>query len=83
MRLAWLGALCSAAIPVLAGLTLLAGWSWWYPGSAFIALCTSKWLAHSYDNHRQHIIFEAEKMLKGIAPTDFSTEWVEAYTRRS
>lgn len=82
-RLAWLGVLCAAAMLVLAGFALLAGWSWWYAGSAFITFCTGKWLAHSFEHHRQRIIFKAERMVKGIASAEFSTEWVEAYTGRS
>jgi hypothetical protein len=82
-RLAWLGVLGSAAMPVLAGFALLAGWSWWYAGCAFIVFCMGKYLAYSREHHRQRIIFEAERMMKGIASTEFSTEWVEAYTGRS
>jgi hypothetical protein len=79
-RLAWLKVLGSAALPVLAGFALLAGWSWWYAGYAFISICMGKWLAHSFENHRQRIIFEAERMVNGMASAEFRTEWVEAYT---
>lgn len=82
-RLAWLGVLGSAATPVLAGLALLAGWSWWYAGCAFLTLCMGKWLAQGFENHRQRLIFEAENMVKGIASAEFRTEWIEAYTGRN
>ena len=82
-RLAWLGVSCSAAMLVLAGFALLAGWSWWYAGCIFITFCMGKWLAYSYEHHRQRIIFEAERMVKGMASVEFRTEWVEAYTGRS
>ena len=79
-QLAWLGVLGSAATPVLASFALFAGWSWWYAGCAFLAFCAGKWLAHGFEHHRQRIIFEAERMVKGIASAEFRTEWVEAYT---
>ena len=82
-RLARLGMLGSAAMPVLAGFALLAGWSWWYAGCAFIIFCMGKCLAYSFEHHSQRIIFKAERMMKGIASAEFSTEWVEAYTGRS
>ncbi len=82
-RLAWLGVFGSAAIPVFAGLALLAGWSWWYAGYALVTFCMGKFLAHGFEHHRQHIIFEAERMVKGIALAEFKTEWVKAYTGRN
>jgi hypothetical protein len=82
-RLAWLGLLGNAATPVLATLALWAGWSWWYAGYAFLTLCMGKWLAHRFEHHRQRIIFEAERMVKGMASAEFRTEWVEAYTGRN
>jgi hypothetical protein len=81
--LAWLRVLGSTAMPVLAGLALLAGWSWWYAGYAFITFCMGKLLAHRFENHRQRIIFEAERMVKGMASAEFRTEWVQAYTARN
>ena len=78
--LAWLQIFGSAAVPVLAGFALFAGWSWWYAGCALIAFGMGKWLAHGVEHHRQRSIFNAEIMLKGMASREFSTEWVEAYT---
>lgn len=82
-QLAWLEVLGGAATPVLAGLALLAGWSWWYAAYAVLTFGIGKWLAHSFEHHRQRIIFEAEKMVKGMAATEFRTEWVEAYIGRN
>ena len=72
-----------AAMPVLAGLALFAGWSWWYAGGAVIASGMGKWLARGFEHHRQRMIFEAETMVRGMASPEFWTEWVEAYTGRN
>ncbi|HEY0206920.1 MAG TPA: hypothetical protein VGC15_22550 [Acetobacteraceae bacterium] len=77
-----LAVLGSAAMPVLAGLALLAGWSWGCAACALITFCLGKCLAHGFEHHRQRIIFEAERMMKGIASAELQTEWVEAYTGR-
>ena len=72
-----------AAMPVFAGLALLVGWSWWYAGCAFITFCMGKCLTHSFEHNRQRIIFEAERMVTGVASVEFRTEWVKAYAGRS
>lgn len=82
-QLAWLSVFGSAAMPVFAGCALLAGWSWWYAGCAVATFCLGKYLSHSFEHHRQRIIFEAERMVKGIASAEFKTEWVEAYTAQN
>ena len=80
--LGWVRLFGSAAIPALAGLALLGRWSWWDAGCAGFAAATGKWLAHAFEHHRQRLAFEAETMVRGMAPAEFWTEWVEAFTGR-